>query len=312
LQSHDSESVAGTSWIQRHPKYLRVLLTVHMARASSHEADMAIELHSISDTGLQSNPATGQKILDRSALERRIRELGDWFHNLDLHGVPTAPDHFLGDFPNVKWKYISTAIPEHLDGASVLDIGCNGGFYCLQMKRRGAGRVLGIDVDDRYLNQARFAAEQLELEIEFEKRSVYDVANIAGQFDYVLFMGVFYHLRYPLYALDNIIKKVGRNLIFQTMVRGSEQAKTYNTNYHFWNKEIFKDPQWPLMYFVEHEYANDPTNWWIPNASACEAMLRSSGLEIVSHPESETWICEPRAVQRDGKFILDMELDGTL
>ena len=69
--------------------------------------------------------------------------------------------------------------------------------------------MLGIDVDDRYLSQARFAAEQLGLEIEFEKRSVYDVANIAGQFDYVFFMGVFYHLRYPLFALDNIIKKVG-------------------------------------------------------------------------------------------------------
>jgi tRNA (mo5U34)-methyltransferase len=273
---------------------------------------MAIELHSISDTGIQSNPASGQKTLDRITLERRIRELGDWFHNLDLHGVATAPDHFLGDFPNVKWKYISTAIPGNLEGASVLDIGCNGGFYCIQMKRRGAGRVLGIDVDDRYLKQARFAAEQLELEVEFEKRSVYDVAQIEGQFDYVLFMGVFYHLRYPLYALDNIIKKVGGRLIFQTMVRGSEQAKTYNTNYHFWNKEIFQDPHWPLMYFVEHEYANDPTNWWIPNASACEAMLRSSGLEIVSHPESETWICEPRSVTRDGKFILDMELDGTL
>ena len=70
--------------------------------------------------------------------------------------------------------------------------------------------MLGIDVDDRYLNQARFAAQQLGLDIEFEKRSVYDVANIAGQFDFVIFMGVFYHLRYPLFALDKIVKKVAR------------------------------------------------------------------------------------------------------
>lgn len=226
--------------------------------------------------------------------------------------MSTAPDHFLGDFPNIKWKHIAGAIPQDLTGATVLDIGCNGGFYSIQMKQRGAKRVLGIDVDDRYLNQARFAAEQLELDIEFEKRSVYDVANISGQFDYVFFMGVFYHLRYPLFALDNVIKKVGSRLIFQTMVRGSEDPKAYEKNYHFWNKEIFEDPQFPQMYFIEHQYANDPTNWWIPNASACEAMLRSSGLEVIAHPEPETWVCQPRSVKRDGKYVLELELEGTL
>ena len=261
--------------------------------------------------GNDSQPARVNEI-NRAALESRIQELGDWFHNLDLHGVPTAPNHFLGDFPNIKWKHIAGLIPDDLQGATVLDIGCNGGFYCIQMKRRGAERVLGIDVDDRYLNQARFAAEQLSLDIEFEKRSVYEVANLAGQFDYVIFMGVFYHLRYPLYALDNIVKKVGKKLIFQTMVRGSESIRRYAENYHFWNKEIFKDPEFPQMYFIENRYADDPTNWWIPNASACEGILRSSGLEIEMHPEAETWVCSPRNVQRDGRYILDMELDGTL
>lgn len=252
--------------------------------------------------------------VDRTLLERQIRDLGDWFHNLDLLGVPTAPDHFLGDFPNVKWKHIADAIPRDLAGKSVLDIGCNGGFYSIQMKRRGAGRVLGIDVDDRYLNQGRFAAKTLGLDIEFEKRSVYEVNGIAGQFDYVFFMGVFYHLRYPLFALDTVIKKVAREgrLIFQTMLRGSSHVKQWDANYHFWNTQIFSDPAYPAMYFVEQSYANDPTNWWIPNRAAAEAMLRSSGLEILEHPESETWVCSPRNSVRDGRYILDLELSGTL
>jgi len=248
----------------------------------------------------------------QSALAQRISELGEWFHNLDLHGVPTAPHHFLGDFPNIKWKEIASSIPEDLGGATVLDIGCNGGFYSIQMKQRGARRVLGIDVDDRYLNQARFAAETLELDIEFQKRSVYAVDEIAGQFDYVLFMGVFYHLRYPLFALDKVIKKVGGKLLFQTMIRGSEEAREWNDNYPFSNKEIFRNPDFPAMYFIEKSYSNDQTNWWIPNRAAVEAMLRSSGLELLAHPESETWLCAPRSVQRDGRYILDMELDGTL
>jgi tRNA (mo5U34)-methyltransferase len=249
---------------------------------------------------------------ERAVLEQRISELGDWFHNLDLLGVATAPNHFLGDFPRVKWKSIAASIPADLTGATVLDVGCNGGFYSLEMKRRGAERVLGIDVDDRYLAQARFAAQTLGLEIDLEKRSVYDVDGIAGQFDFVFFMGVFYHLRYPLYALDKVIKKVGGQLIFQTMVRGSEAARSWEQDYHFWNKAIFTNPDFPCMYFVENAYAGDRTNWWIPNLGAAEGMLRSSGLEIVAHPESETWICEPRTAQRDGRYVLDLELEGTL
>jgi tRNA (mo5U34)-methyltransferase len=103
-----------------------------------------------------------------AVLARRIAELGEWFHNLDLHGIPTAPHHFLGDFPNIKWKHISQAIPADLTGATVLDIGCNAGFYSLQMKQRGARYVLGVDVDERYLSQAHFAAETLDLEIDFQ------------------------------------------------------------------------------------------------------------------------------------------------
>jgi tRNA (mo5U34)-methyltransferase len=245
-------------------------------------------------------------------LTRRISELGEWFHNLNLHGVPTAPHHFLGDFPSVKWRQIAHAIPLDLSGATVLDIGCNGGFYSIEMKRRGARRVLGIDVDDRYLNQARFAAETLGIDLDLEKCSVYDVDTLPGQFDYVLFMGVFYHLRYPLFALDKVIKKVGGKLIFQTMVRGSGDVQDWESDYPFWNTEIFEERNFPAMYFIENSYSHDPTNWWIPNRSAVEAMIRSSGLSIEAHPEEETWICTPSSVKRGGAYVLDRELDGTL
>lgn len=245
-------------------------------------------------------------------LEKQIQELGDWFHNIDLHGVKTAPNHFLGDYPAVKWKRIQSAFPQDLQGASVLDLGCNGGFYSIELKKRGAGRVVGVDVDDRYLAQARFAAETLGMDIEFVKSSVYEADQIPGQFDYVLFLGVFYHLRYPLLALDRIVKKVKGKLVFQTMLRGSSGVKEWKSNYHFWDSSIFEDEDFPRMYFIEQEYSNDPTNWFIPNRAAAEAALRSAGLRIVEHPEAETWVCVPEAVQRNGRYIVDMELDGTL
>ena len=83
-----------------------------------------------------------------SEVRRRIGELGPWFHNIELGGVATAPDHFLGDYPRVKWRKFSEALPLDLAGRTVLDIGCNAGFYSIEMKRRGAERVVGIDFDD--------------------------------------------------------------------------------------------------------------------------------------------------------------------
>ena len=248
----------------------------------------------------------------RTELAGRIAELGEWFHNLNLNGVPTAPHHFLGDFPRIKWTQIADAIPADLSGASVLDVGCNGGFYSIEMKRRGAKRVLGIDVDDRYLKQAHFAADTLGYEIELQKCSVYAADQIPGQFDYVFFMGVFYHLRYPLFALDKLIKKVGGTLVFQTMVRGSGEVQDWQADYPFWTTQIFEERNFPAMYFIEKSYSHDPTNWWIPNRAAVESMLRSSGLEIAAHPEPETWICRPTYAKENGRYILDRELEGTL
>ena len=61
--------------------------------------------------------------IDTTDLRQRIDALGPWFHNIDLKGVPTAPEHFLGNYPAVKWRRFSTAIPSDLTGATVLDVG---------------------------------------------------------------------------------------------------------------------------------------------------------------------------------------------
>ena len=224
-------------------------------------------------------------------LERRIRELGDWFHNIVLRGICTAPNHSLGNYPQLKWQRFANSIPD-LHGKSVLDIGCNGGFYSIQMKQRGAERIVGIDSDARYLSQARLAAEVLDLNIEFRQLSVYDIEELGERFDVVLFMGVFYHLRHPLLALDLIHEHVSRDLfIFQSMQRGSHEVMDVAENYPFTEEEVFERPDFPRMHFIENRYANDPTNWWAPNRACVEAMLRSSGFTILEHPEEEVFIC---------------------
>src|SRR5436190_22497748 len=248
------------------------------------------------------------------AIRARIAALGDWFHNIDLAGQRTAPHHFLGDYPAIKWQTFAHALPRDLRGRTVLDVGCNAGFYSIEMKRRGADRVIGIDSDARYLDQARFAAEVCGASIEFRQLSVYEVATLGERFDLVLFMGVLYHLRHPLLALDLLHAHVTRDLlVFQSMLRGSSQVKPVADDYPFSDTTPFASESFPRMYFVEHRYAGDPTNWWIPNRAAAEAMLRSAGLEIVDHPESETWICAPGEVKpREDKYVLELELEGRL
>ena len=164
------------------------------------------------------------------------------------------------------------------------------------MKRRGANRVLGIDSDSRYLEQARFAAKVSGLDIEFRQLDVYNIATLGEKFDLVLFMGVFYHLRHPLLALDLLHEHaVGDTLVFQSLIRGSTGIPLVEDNYPFTELDVFRRDGYPLMYFVEHRYADDPTNWWIPNRACVEAMLRSAGFEILHRPEEEVYVCRRRS-----------------
>ena len=243
--------------------------------------------------------------IDRNSIQKRVAELGDWFHNLDLHGVKTAPNHFLGDYPNFKWRHLKDALPADLRGMTVLDIGCNGGFFSIEMKKRGADRVVGMDHDPGYLAQARYAAEISGLKIEFVELSVYDVHQLREQFDIVLFMGVLYHLRYPLLALDLLAQHVVKDwLVFQSMLRGSPETMEIDDDYPFSEEQIFDDPRYPISHFVEKSYAHDPTNWWIPNRACAEAMLRSAGFRPTSRPDVDVFICrkDKDAVPGDGRL----------
>ena len=235
---------------------------------------------------------------DRTVLQQRIEELGPWFHNMHLRGVETAPQHFLGDYPEIKFRNFRNALPLDMTGMSILDIGCNAGFYSLEMKRRGAARVLGIDTDERYLRQARFAAEVTGLDVSFERMAVWEVGSLGERFDLVIFMGVLYHLRHPLLALDLIHEHVAKDmLLFQSMQRGSREVSVVAEDYNFNAPAPFDEPGYPKLHFIEHRYSHDQTNWWVPNRACVEAMLRSSGFVIEAQPEQEVYLCRWQAIE---------------
>jgi tRNA (mo5U34)-methyltransferase len=231
----------------------------------------------------------------RDRLEQEIAALGPWFHNLHLSdGIETAPSHFLGDFPGYKWQALAPHLPTQLHGWSALDIGCNAGYYSFELARRGA-RVTGIDVDPHYLRQAEWAAKELGLEneIEFRKLQVYDLAAEDEKYDLVLFMGVFYHLRYPLLALDVVARRTQRLMVFQTLTVPGMEVYPETGDRPINDRDALRDPGWPKMAFIEHSFAGDPTNWWVPNHAGVEALIRSSGMDVRAHLGHEIYLCEP-------------------
>jgi tRNA (mo5U34)-methyltransferase len=240
-----------------------------------------------------------------AAHDPEIAALGPWFHNLHLPGGRcTAPDHPLGDFPAFKWRQIAGSIPADLRGWTALDIGCNAGFYSFELAHRGA-QVTGLEIDERYLAQARWAADELDLagRVEFRRGTVYDLAREGGAYDLVLFLGVLYHLRYPLLALDGVARSVRRLLVLQTLTMPGEERLEPPRDLPLDGRGRLREPGWPAMAFVERKLAGDPTNWWAPDAACVEAMARSAGLEVLGRPAHEFWLCRPGAA-----FAHDTEL----
>jgi tRNA (mo5U34)-methyltransferase len=236
------------------------------------------------------------KVRGPSGRRRQIKSLGPWFHNLHLpDGTQTLPNHFLGgDFPTFKWRAIATAIPRTLKGWRVLDVGCNAGFYSFELAKRGAS-VVGIDVDPRYLAQARWALNEfgLERQVEFRQMEVYEIARSSEQFDLIWFMGVFYHLRYPLLALDLLAQRTRRLMMFQTLTMPGDSVYEVKADYPIEERTPLLESGWPKMAFIEHRFSGDPTNWWVANHAGIEALLRSSGLRVKARPGHEIYLCEP-------------------
>ena len=243
--------------------------------------------------------------MPKAAIAEQVKALQPWFHNLHLpDGTQTAPDHFLGDFPRYKWEEISPWLPSELNGIKALDIGCNAGYYSFELAKRGA-QVTAIDIDEHYLQQASWAADTLGFsqQIKFRKSTVYDLIGDDEQYDLVWFMGVLYHLRHPLLALDIIRQRCKGRMIFQTMTMPGEEVFPTEQNYTLPQREVMNHPGWPKMAFIEHRVENDPTNWWAPNHAAIEAMLRAAGFSNIKRIGHEIYLCE--ALDEPSTFAQD-------
>ncbi|MFN8483725.1 MAG: DUF1698 domain-containing protein [Anaerolineae bacterium] len=213
-----------------------------------------------------------------------VERLAPWFHRIELApGVYTKDSSIAGepvDHPMPTWMLVRQALPDDLSGKTVLDIGCNGGFYAVEAKRRGAARVLGVDSQRREVAQARFVRRALDLDIEFERMSVYDIRPATvGQFDYVLALGLIYHLKHLILALENLFAVTKDTLIVETAILPPEIAPpTLHIPFGGVDRNLH-----PLVYVENPSDASEPAfNWFIPTTACAKAMLENVGFEEVT------------------------------
>jgi tRNA (mo5U34)-methyltransferase len=194
-----------------------------------------------------------------------------WYHTIDLGGgIVTAG---VDDTPQ---RLARLDLPASLEGRTVLDIGAWDGFFSFECERRGASRVVAADhyswSASGWGTKAGFqlAREALESRVEDVDIDVMELSpERIGTFDIVLFLGVLYHLRHPLLALERVASVSRDMLILETVV----------------DMVGFARPA--VAFYPNRELNNDPTNWWGPNIPAVHGMLKSvgfAGVRTVTEP----------------------------
>ena len=205
-----------------------------------------------------------------------------WYHTIDLGSGIVTPG-----VDNTPYRLTRLGLPVSLKGVTVLDIGAWDGFFSFECERRGAARVVAADYyswhDSGWGTKEGFQLARAALDSGVEDVDI-DVMELSperiGTFDLVLFLGVLYHLKHPLLALERVASVTKGTLILETVVDLAGYSRP------------------AMVFYPGRELNNDPTNWWGPNGPAVHGMLRAAGFERVRTVTNErsTFFRAARAV----------------
>jgi tRNA (mo5U34)-methyltransferase len=225
--------------------------------------------------------------LSDDELRARIDQI-NWFHSIELRPGIVTPGH-----DDTSARVGILRLPERLDGRTVLDVGAWDGFFSFEAERRGASRVVASDSfawrTNPWSSKDGFllAREALNSSVEDVEVDVMDLsAERPGTFDLVLFLGVLYHLRHPLLALERLAQVTAGQLVLETHVDLSWLSRP------------------AMALYPSHELDGDPTNWWGPNPAAVVGMLRAVGFREVRivTPSSRGYVAA-RALRRTPAYL---------
>jgi tRNA (mo5U34)-methyltransferase len=215
-----------------------------------------------------SDLSSAQPSCDPQALRAEVEQI-KWWHPIDLGGGIVTPG-----IDVTPARLAEVRMPDDLSGLTVLDIGAWDGFFSFEAERRGARRVLATDSfcwdGGGWGTKKGFELARRALGSRVEDKWI-EVLNLSpetvGVFDVVLFLGVLYHMKHPLLALERVASVTRQQLIMQTQV------------------DMLAVDRPAMAFYPRDELGGDPTNWVGPNPAALQAMLETVGfrkIEILS------------------------------
>lgn len=241
-----------------------------------------------------------QTPLSSEEIRNKIASRPRWWHRIEV-----APGIFTPGEKDTITELERIGLPERLDGMTVLDIGAAEGFYSFECEKRGA-IVTAVDQFSSEKSGFALVRELLGSKVKHILGSIYTLdPSELGQFDLVLCLGVFYHLRYPLLALDNLYTICRNRLIFESQICDHWYLKRDGTPAALadFSSELTETPM--AQFYPNSELCNDYTNWWVPNQIGLIQMLESSGFASdVYHSNGVRIILHCRKIDRRSEASL--------
>ena len=221
--------------------------------------------------------------LERDELVARVAGAGWWYQRIDLgQGVFTTEGP---QYHEVVWQRVSPAFPPDLGAATVLDVGCNAGYFAIELKRRGAGRVLGVEPVPLHFEQATLCRDVLGLDIEYLPIDAHELGRIGETFDVVVFTGVLYHLRHPLLVLEQVGRLCRDVIVLETeCIVEDARNVVYVRQGPQGHVAVTACPRGFMKYVETAELNDDGSNWWIPDTECVLGLLRTVGFRRFSTP----------------------------
>jgi tRNA (mo5U34)-methyltransferase len=210
-------------------------------------------------------------------IRARIDAVPHWYHQIEIRpGIVT---------PGINKSAATLSrlgLPDRCDGLRALDIGVRDGYFSFELERRGA-EVVAIDYMDPGDTGFPVARELLGSSVDYVVDNVYNLTpERYGTFDLVLFLGVMYHLRDPLLALDRIwdVCNDGALLALETQILDSSLLLA-DGSFTALDEVDGRLKELCLMQFHPGDSLHgDHTNYWSPNIACTRGLMQAAGFEV--------------------------------
>ena len=226
---------------------------------------------------------------DLETLRARVAGHRNWWHRIELAPGLVTPG--VQDSAEVLGQLDALGLPRVATGLRVLDVGCRDGAFAFEMERRGAS-VVALDYADPTLTGFSIVAEALRSNVEYRLANVYELSpERHGTFDVVLFLGVLYHLRNPMLALDGVrsVTRPGGLVFVETRVCTEPALAGLDV------------PVW--RFYPGDALDGDETNKWAPNLAGLRSVVQECQLDVL-----ETVVVNDRAALK-ARSIENPQLD---